>query len=193
MSAMRIGYARVSGSSQSNDPQVDRLKTAGCERIYTDVISGKLASRPEWDRCLDGLRAGDVLVIVRLDRIGRSVRNLIEVVNDLGARGADLLVLDQAIDTTTPSGKFMFHVLASLAEFERDLIIERTRDELDAARARGRTGGRRPKLDERQRATISRMYGATGGDGKRLHTVQDIADAVGIHRTTVYDYLRAAS
>jgi DNA invertase Pin-like site-specific DNA recombinase len=190
---MRIGYARVSTSTQTNDPQTDRLTAARCERVYTDVISGKLASRPEWDKCLDALRAGDVLVIVRLDRIGRSVKNLIEVVNGLGSRAVDLQVLDQAIDTTTPGGRLVFHVLASIAEFERDLIRERTRDGLEAARARGRHGGRRPKLDARQRATVSKMYAATGGDGKRLHTVQEIADTVGVHRTTIYDYLHAAS
>ena len=190
---MRIGYARVSTLAQDNDPQLDRLAAANCERIYPDVYTGTAASRPEWDRCLDALRAGDVLVIVRLDRVGRSVKNLIEVVNSLAARGVDLLVLDQAIDTTTPAGKLIFHVLAAIAEFERDLIVERTNDGLAAARARGRIGGRKPKLDDRQRATVARMYGATGADGKRLHTVQEIADTVGVHRTTIYDYLRAAS
>lgn len=190
---MRVGYARVSTDGQTNDPQLDRLHEAGCDRIYTDVISGKLASRPEWDRCLDQLRAGDVLTIVRLDRIGRSVKNLIEVVNTLGERSVDLLVLDQQIDTTAPSGKFMFHVLASLAEFERDLIRERTLDGLAAARARGRNGGRKPKLTARQQATVRKMYNAKGADGKRAHTVQEIADAVSVHRTTVYDYLKQAS
>jgi DNA invertase Pin-like site-specific DNA recombinase len=190
---MRIGYARVSTASQANDAQVDRLSAAECERIFADVMTGTAASRPEWDRCLDVLRPGDVLVIVRLDRIGRSVRNLIDVVNGLRERGADLLVLDQAIDTTTPAGKFMFHVLAAIAEFERDIIRERTMDGLATARARGRNGGRRHKLDQRQRATVARMYAAVGADGKRLHTVQEIADTVGVHRTTIYDYLRTAS
>jgi DNA invertase Pin-like site-specific DNA recombinase len=190
---MRIGYARVSGATQTNDPQTDRLAHAGCERTYTDVITGSVASRPEWDRCRDALRSGDVLVIVRLDRIGRSVRNLIDVVSGLAARGVDLLVLDQAIDTTTPSGKLMFHMLAAIAEFEKDLIRERTMDGLATARARGRTGGRPPKLDARAQKTVARMYAATGPDGKRLHTVQEIADMVGVHRTTIYDYLRAAA
>ena len=190
---MRIGYARVSTDTQLLEPQLDRLRAAGCERIYSDTYSGRAALRPEWVRCLDNLRAGDVLVTVRLDRIGRSVKNLIEVVNELAERGADLLVLDQNIDTTTPSGKLVFHLLASIAEFERDLIRERTMDGLAAARARGRKGGRRPQLDAKQRATVFKMYAATGPDGKRLHTVQDIADAVGVHRVTVYTYLRAAS
>jgi DNA invertase Pin-like site-specific DNA recombinase len=181
---MRIGYARVSTDGQTNDPQLDRLREAGCERVYTDVISGKLASRPEWDRCLDALRLGDVLVIVRLDRIGRSVKNLIEVVGSLGERGVDLLVLDQAIDTTTPSGKFMFHVLASLAEFERDLIRERTMDGLQAARARGRKGGRRAKLTNAQAAEVRRMYDA------RDKTVKEIGELFGITRESVYRYVK---
>lgn len=189
---MRIGYARVSKHSQTNDPQTDRLETAGCERIFIDVMTGTAAVRPEWDRCLDTLRPKDILVIVRLDRVGRSVKNLVEVMDSLGRRRIDLVVLDQAIDTTTPAGKLMFHLLAAIAEFERDLIRERTMDGLAAARARGRVGGRKPKLDARAQRTVKTMYAATGADGKRLHTVQDIADAVGVHRTTVYDYLRAS-
>jgi DNA invertase Pin-like site-specific DNA recombinase len=190
---MKIGYARVSTGVQDTDPQLDRLKAAGCERIYTDEgVSGKAASRPQWNECLSHLRRGDVLVTVRLDRIGRSVKNLIEVVNLLAERGADLLVLDQAIDTTTPAGKLMFHVMAAIAEFERDLIRERTMDGLAAARARGRNGGRPHKLDARQTATILKMYGAKDAEGRSQHTVAEIADLVGVHRTTVYDYLRAA-
>jgi DNA invertase Pin-like site-specific DNA recombinase len=180
----RIGYARVSTGQQTNDPQLDRLNQAGCERIFTDVITGKLASRPEWDKCREFLRKGDVLVIVRLDRIGRSVRNLIEVVNSLGERGIDLQVLDQAIDTTTPVGKFMFHVLAAIAEFERDLIRERTMDGLAAARARGRKGGRKQKLNPRQETRLYEMYDS------REFTGDEIAGELGIHRTVVYDYVR---
>jgi DNA invertase Pin-like site-specific DNA recombinase len=186
---MNIGYARVSTLRQTNDPQTDRLEEAGCERIYPDVITGTKASRPEWDKCLDNLRPGDVLTIVRLDRIGRSVQNLITVLNELASRGVDLRVLDQAIDTTTPSGKLVFHVLAAIAEFEKDLIHERIMDGLASARARGRVGGRHQKLNTRQRATVKRMYEATGPDGRRAHTVQEIAETVGIHRATVYRYL----
>lgn len=188
---MRIGYARVSTEFQNTQAQKDRLTAAGCERVYTDEgISGRAASRPEWDRCLDALRAGDVLVVVRLDRVGRSVRNLIDVVNDLASKGVDLLVLDQALDTATPAGKLIFHVLAAIAEFERDIIRERTMDGLAAARARGRNGGRPSKLSAKAQATVARMYAAVGQDGKRLHTVDEIAAAVGVHRTTVYAYLR---
>jgi DNA invertase Pin-like site-specific DNA recombinase len=187
---MRIGYARVSTTTQTYDPQGDRLGSADCERIYSDVYTGSAASRPEWDKCLTALRAGDVLVVVRLDRIGRSVRNLIAVVNDIQARGVDLLVLDQAIDTTTPAGKLMFHVLAAIAEFEKDIIRERTMDGLATARARGHNGGRKPKLSSAQRRTVTRMYAASDERGRRLHTVQEIAETVGVHRTTVYAYLR---
>ena len=198
----RTGYARVSTLAQTNDPQLDRLKAAGVDRIFTDVITGKLASRPEWDKCLDYLREGDVLVIVRLDRIGRSVKNLIEVVNSLGEAGVDLLVLDQNIDTTTPAGKFMFHILASLAEFERDLIRERTMDGLAAARARGRKGGAKPKLGPGQVATLYTMYDAMMPvPGQRLgsaeqpkmmpqYTAAQIAEALHIDRSTLYDYLK---
>ena len=182
----RIGYSRVSTEAQSNDPQLDRLNAAGCERIFTDVITGKLASRPEWDKCRDHLREGDVLVIVRLDRIGRSVKNLIEVVSSLGAKGIDLLVLDQAIDTTTPVGKFMFHVLAAIAEFERDLIRERTMDGLAAARLRGRVGGSEPKLSPSQVARAREMCEEKGPDGKRRWTVAEIGKTFGVSRPTIY-------
>jgi DNA invertase Pin-like site-specific DNA recombinase len=190
---MKIGYARVSTDQQTNDPQTDRLNEAGCKRVFVDVMTGKAASRPEWDKLLDQLRAGDVLVILRFDRIGRSLKHLIDVVNDLHEREVGLLVLDQDINTTTPAGKFMFHIFGAVAEFERDLIRERTMDGLASARARGRTGGRKPKLNERQVATLKSMYAAVGDDGKRAFTVAEIAEAVRVHRTTVYDYLKASA
>jgi DNA invertase Pin-like site-specific DNA recombinase len=186
----RVGYARVSRVEQHPEAQADALTAAGCDRIFTDHgVSGRQASRPEWDACLAYLRPQDVLVVTKLDRIGRSVRNLIDVVNDLRERKVDLIVLDQGIDTTTPNGKFMFHVLAAVAEFEADLNRERTLDGLAAARARGRVGGRKPKLTDRQARTVRQMYEATGPDGKRKFTVSEIGEAVGVHRTTVYDYL----
>src|SRR5271165_6072565 len=138
-----IGYERVSRLDQHREAQAARLREHGCVRIFTDHgVTGTKASRRQWDKCLDHLRQGDTLVTVRLDRIGRSMANLIEVVQLLAERGVDLVVLDQAIDTTTPAGRLMFHVLGSLAEFERDLIAERTRDGLAAARARH--GGKLP-------------------------------------------------
>jgi DNA invertase Pin-like site-specific DNA recombinase len=139
----RIGYARVSTTDQHPDAQAARLREDGCVQVFTDHgVTGKLASRLQWDACRTFLRQGDALVVVKLDRVGRSVANLIEVVSDLGARGVDLIVLDQAIDTSTPTGRMLFHVLAAIAEFERDLIAERTRDGLAAARERH--GGQLP-------------------------------------------------
>jgi DNA invertase Pin-like site-specific DNA recombinase len=155
---MLIGYERCSTTDQHPEVQGDRLRAAGCERIYSDAgESGRKASRPEWDRCLEHLRAGDTLVCVRLDRMGRSVRNLIDVMVTLKERGVNVRILDQAIDTGTPAGRFFFHVLASLAEMEADLLRERTLDGLAHAASQGRHGGRRPKLSEAQVAQVRLM------------------------------------
>ena len=185
----KIGYARVSTRSQNDDSQVDDLTAYGCDKVFTDTVSGKLAERPELDRALACLRAGDVFVITRLSRAMRSLKHLLALVDELRQRGIDLVVLKQQIDTTTPTGRLVFHVLGAIDEFQRELIAEGTREGLDAARARGRAGGRKLKLNARQAATVRRMYAATGPDGKRLHTVAEIAQTVGVHRTTVYDYL----
>ncbi len=185
----KIGYARVSTRSQNDDSQIDELTGYGCDKIFTDTASGKLADRPELDRALDWLRAGDVLVITRLSRAMRSLKHLLALADELRERGIDLVVLRQHIDTTTPTGRLVFHVLGAIDEFQRELIIEGTREGLDAARARGRTGGRKPKLSAARAATVRRMYQATGPDGRRLHTVAEIARTAGVHRTTVYDYL----
>ncbi len=180
----------MSTRSQKDDSQVDELTAYGCAKIFTDTASGKHAARPELDRALAYLRAGDVFVITRLSRAMRSLKHLLALADELRERGVGLVVLKQQIDTTTPAGRLVFHVLGAIDEFQRELIIEGTREGLDAARARGRTGGRKPKLNDRQAATVRRMYAATGPDGRRQHTVAEIAEAVGIHRTTVYDYLR---
>ena len=183
----RIGYARVSTEDQHARVQEERLAAAGCEKTFTDGgVSGKLASRPEWDRCLEYLRPGDTLVTVRLDRIGRSVRNLMDVVSDLETRQVDLVCLDQPIDTTSAMGKMLFTILAAFAQFERDLILERTMDGLSSARARGRQGGAKPKLSARQVTLARQMYDATGEDGKRKHTVEEIAHVLGVTRPTIY-------
>ena len=181
----KIGYARVSTRGQNDDSQLDDLTAYGCDKIFTDTASGKHAARPELDRALAYLREGDVLVITRLSRAMRSLKHLLALADELRERGVGLVVLRQQIDTTTPTGRLVFNILGAIDEFQRELIIEGTREVLDAARARGR----KPKLNARQAATVRRMYQAVGPNGKRQHTVAEIAEGVGVHRTTVYDYL----
>ncbi len=183
-----IGYARVSTREQNADGQLDVLERAGVDRdhTYVDKASGKLARRPQLDAALAYLRAGDVLVITKLDRLGRSVRNLIDLAETLHEREVGLRVLSQGIDTTTPAGRMFFHVLAALAEFEASLISERTLDGLEAARARGRKGGRKPKLGERQVTLIRDMH-ASGE-----HTITEIADTFKVTRPTIYRVLESA-
>jgi DNA invertase Pin-like site-specific DNA recombinase len=188
----KLGYARVSTRDQHPEVQRERLEAAGCARVYEDKVSGTLASRPAWDRCLDRLEAGDTLVCVRLDRIGRSVRNLIEVIELLASRKVDLIVLDQGLDTTTPAGRMMFHVLAAIAEFEHDLISERTKDGLAATRARGRSGGPKFRLNPRQVKVASAMYEERGEDGHRAYTVAQIASDLHVTRATIYRALKRA-
>ncbi len=186
---MRIGYGRVSTRDQNPDAQEDALKGAGCDPVFVDKASGKLASRPELDKALIAAREGDEFVITKLDRLGRSLKNLIELSEKLDKKGVNLVVLSQGIDTSTPAGRMFFHILGAIAEFERSLIIERTRDGLEAARARGRVGGRKQALKPRQVRLAQEMYDELGGDGKRKHTVQDIANELGVARTTIYRYL----
>lgn len=178
-----IGYSRVSTRDQHPEAQHDALTAAGCDKVFPDKASGKLAKRPQLDAALDYLRPGDVLVITRLDRLGRSVRNLIDLAETLRQREVGLRVLHQGIDTTSPAGRMFFHVLAALAEFEASLISERTHDGLDAARARGRKGGRRPKLTDRKLVTARQLY-----EG-RQHTMGQIAEVVGVSRATLYRHL----
>jgi DNA invertase Pin-like site-specific DNA recombinase len=170
------------------EAQHDALRAAGCDpaHIYIDKASGKLARRPELDKALLVLREGDQLVITKLDRLGRSLANLIEISVSLEARGIDLVVLDQGIDTTTPVGRMFFQILGAIAEFEHALMSERTRDGLEAARARGRTGGQKPKLGPRQVKLARQMYDETGEDGKRRYTVAEIAAEFGVTRPTIY-------
>ncbi len=181
-----IGYCRVSTTDQHPEAQAARLREHGCARIFTDHgVTGTKASRPEWDKCLDHLRAGDTLVTTRLDRIGRSLANLIEVVQQLGERGVNLVVLDQAIDTTTASGKLLFHVIGAIAEFERDLIAERTRDGLAAARERhgGSLPVRGPSITEDKLAVARELFARRDMPAKR------IAEVVGISRASLYRLL----
>ena len=171
----RIGYGRVSTLDQKAEAQRDILTEAGCDRIFIDEgVSGMKASRPQLDACLEYVRKGDVLVCTKPERLGRSVRNLIE------------LVLHQGLDTSTPAGKLLFHVLASIAEFERDIIAERTKEGLKAARARGRVGGRPVSYTPLQAKTACAMK-ATGE-----HTAAEIGRTLGVSRATVYRMLQAA-
>jgi DNA invertase Pin-like site-specific DNA recombinase len=186
----KIGYARVSTRGQNDDSQLDELKAAGCDRLFVDHgVSGKLARRPEWDKCLGYLREGDTLVITRLSRAMRSLRQLLTVAAELNERGIQLRVLKQEIDTTTPTGRLVFNILAAIDEFQRELIVEGTNEGLAAARARGRVGGRKPGLSPEQVKVARELYDAKGEDGKRKYTVQQIADTLKVSRATVYRHL----
>lgn len=155
---MVIGYARVSTDDQTNAAQLTELKKAGCKRIYEEKISGRNVDRPELTRCLDRLDEGDTLVVWRLDRLGRSLADLLEIVNTLQRRKVAFVSLKEKFDTSHAAGRLIFHVFASLAEFERELIRERTMAGLSAAKARGRLGGRKPKLAKDQMNKIRSLW-----------------------------------
>jgi DNA invertase Pin-like site-specific DNA recombinase len=187
---VRVGYGRVSTRDQNPDGQHDALAAAGCEQIFIDAASGKLASRPKFEEALRIAREGDQLVITKLDRLGRSLEHLIALSGQLQTRGVDLVVLDQGIDTSTAIGRMFFQILGAIAEFEHALMSERTRDGLAAARARGRTGGQKPKLTPRQATIAQAMYDELDTDGRRAHTVQQIADEFAVTRPTIYRHLQ---
>ena len=178
-----IGYSRVSTVDQTAQLQADALEAAGCVEVFTDTASGTRSDRPQLVAALNYLRPGDVLCVWRLDRLGRSLKHLVEVVTDLHARGVEFRSLQESIDTSTPSGRLTFHLFAALAEFERDLIRERTVAGLAAARARGRVGGRKPSLTPKKVQVARRMYEA--GDS----TVVEIAKVLGVSRATIYRHL----
>ncbi|WOB73988.1 recombinase family protein [Achromobacter xylosoxidans] len=179
----RIGYARVSTDDQHLDLQRDALQQAGCGAIYEEAASGKNAARPELGQCRKALRAGDTLVVWRLDRLGRSLPDLVQIVTDLEQRGVGFESLTEKIETGSAAGKLIFHVFAALAEFERGLIRERTHAGLAAARARGRSGGRKPKLGEKDVREIKALLKLP--DIK----VADVARRYGVSRTTLYKYV----
>jgi DNA invertase Pin-like site-specific DNA recombinase len=183
---MKIGYARVSTDDQNLDLQRDALRRAGCKKIIEDKASGGKVRRDGLERVLDHLRKGDVLAVWRLDRLGRSLKHLIELMGELEGQGIGFQSTTEAIDTTTPGGKLVFHIFAALAEFERNLIRERTMAGLQAARARGRKGGRKPKLDARKRAMAADLY------RQKKHTVGEICAMVGVTKPTLYKYVREA-
>jgi len=154
---MIIGYARVSTAEQNLDAQLDALLAAGAEKIYKEKLTGKNRQRPELEKLLEHLRKGDVIVVAKYDRLARSLRDLIDIVETIRERGAGFRSLGEDIDTTTPTGRLIFHVFGSIAEFERERIVERTKDGLEAARKRGRVGGRPPALSPDQKAEAIRL------------------------------------
>lgn len=178
-----IGYARVSTKDQDPTLQRAALEEAGCERVFYETASGASRERPELTRMLDHVRRGDTVVVWKLDRLGRSVQHLIEVVTALRERGIGFRSLTEGFDTTTAMGEMLFHVLGALAQFERAIIRERTLAGLAVARAAGKTGGRRPKLTDRQVEMARQMHAA--GE----HTITEIAEILGVSRPTVYRVL----
>jgi DNA invertase Pin-like site-specific DNA recombinase len=183
---MLVGYARVSTNEQNLDLQKDALEKAGCERMYVEHASGSRTSRPELDKALEMLRKNDTLVVWRLDRLGRSLKHLIELITELEQRNIGFKTLSESLDTTTSGGKLIFHIFGALAEFERNLIRERTQAGLIAARARGRKGGRPPALDDKKKAVAIKLY------KEKEHTIQEICRMMGISKPTLYSYVREA-
>ena len=179
----RIGYARVSTDDQNLDLQRDCLTRSGCATIYEETASGKSAQRIELEHCRKALRSGDTLVVWRLDRLGRSLPDLIKIISELERDSITFESLTEKIDTGSASGKLQFHVFAALAEFERNLIRERTLAGLTAARARGRVGGRKPKLNEKQIREIKTLLTDPAAQ------VKDIAERYGVSRTTLYKHV----
>ena len=177
---MRIGYARVSTDDQLLDLQIDALERHGVETIYREHKSGKSGDRPELHNCLKALRTGDTLTVWRLDRLGRSLKDLIQTIHDLETRGIHFASITEKIDTTTPEGTLVFHVFAALAEFERSLIRERTRAGLQSARARGRVGGRPAKLTGKDLAMARALM------TDKTQNVSEIAKRFGVSRSTLY-------
>jgi DNA invertase Pin-like site-specific DNA recombinase len=182
---MFIGYARVSTQEQTLVLQQDALTKADCSRVFTDTASGAKADRPGLEEALDFVRAGDTLVVWKLDRLGRSLPHLLQTVAGLQERGVGFKSLTEQIDTTTPGGKLIFHVFGALAEFERDLIRERTHAGLAAARARGRLGGRPKKLADAKQLELARTLYDTGQTD-----IATICATLGISRATLYRYLK---
>ncbi len=181
---MLIGYARVSTQDQNLTLQTDALSKTGCNKVFTEQISGKTKERPELNKLKEHLREGDTVVVWRLDRLGRSLKDLIELVNEFEKMGVAFRSLTENIDTGSSGGKLVFHIFGALAEFERNLIADRTMAGLAAARARGRVGGRKPKLNESKVKTAQTMY-----DSKQ-HSIKAICETLGISKPTLYKYLK---
>jgi DNA invertase Pin-like site-specific DNA recombinase len=187
---VKIGYARVSTRDQNLDLQIDALKKAGCDHtyIYKEQISGGTKERPELQKMMGQLRHGDVVVIWKLDRLGRSLTDLVHLVNEIQSKGAGLLSLNDNIDTTTPTGKLNFHIFAAIAEFERDIIRERTKAGLESARARGRRGGRPRGLSKDAQIKAA----AATALFSQKKSVSEICKTLNISKKTLYRYLRSS-
>ncbi len=176
---MILGYARVSTKDQNIDGQRDALRIAGAERIFADTVTGTARSRPELDRLLMELRDGDVVVVTKYDRMARSLKDLLEIVEQIQAQGAGFRSLAEDIDTTSPAGRLVFHVFASIAQFERERIVERTKEGLEAARKRGRVGGRPPALSSVQKVEVKRMRDV------EMRPIPEIAALFGVSDKTI--------
>ncbi len=186
----KLGYARVSTQEQVLDLQLDALRQAGCDDVFTDTVSGVQAHKPNWEKLLAYARPGDTVVIWRLDRLGRSTKHLIEVVEDLSRRGLHLISLQDPVDTTSPGGQLVFQIFCALAEHERNVLVQRTRAGLQAARARGRQGGRPPGLAPRYQKiapAVKELYEAGQQSTRQLMDYFQIGS-----RRTLYKILRFA-
>lgn len=184
---MLIGYARVSTDDQNLDLQRDALQGAGCAKIYEDRLSGAKAARPGLQQAIDVARAGDILVVWRLDRLGRSLKDLICIVESLDRLGIELQSLQESLATHSSGGRLIFHLFGALAEFERHLNVERTQAGLKAARARGRLGGRPKALDPAKRRLAVKLY------REKQHTIGEICQMMGISKPTLYSYVAEAN
>lgn len=184
---MKIGYIRISTQDQNYDLQEDALNKLGCEMIFKETVSGAKKERPQLKKLLEQIRKGDVIVVYKLDRLGRSLKHLLEIVEILNSKNVALQSLHDNIDTTTPQGRLFFNISASFAEFEKDLIRERTKAGLEAARERGKKGGRRKGLSKeaQQKAIIAENYYNEG-----IKSVNEIATDLNISKMTLYKYLR---
>jgi DNA invertase Pin-like site-specific DNA recombinase len=180
---MRIGYARISTRQQNKALQLDALEEAGCERVHTEEVSGAADSRPALEECMATLREGDTLVVWRLDRFGRSLSDLVEKMDELEEKGVDFVSLTEGIDTTTAQGRLAFHIFGALAEFERELARERTMAGLQAARERGRVGGRPPALSEEEIPQIQALM------RDEEVSAREIADRFDVSKATLYRYV----